>query len=198
MNEASHPYCASLPEPAPARSSRTHGLAFAWGLAEATFFFIVPDVLLTRVALRDFHASVIASFWAVGGALVGGTALWFAAQHNATQFLLNAFDWIPGISRELIIRTAQSLDIHGLAALTAGALSGQPYKLFAVHAGAQEIPLLAFLAASAAARFARFTLTSTVVWLAGRVLRRQTPVFRLNLHASAWFAFYAAYFVLAR
>ena len=70
MSDASHPYFASPPTPARARSSLTHGLAFAWGLAEATFFFIVPDVLLTRVALRDFHASVIASLWSVAGALV--------------------------------------------------------------------------------------------------------------------------------
>ena len=198
MSDASHPYFASPAAPARPRSLVTHGLAFAWGLAEATFFFIVPDVLLTRVALRDFHASVIASLWAVAGALIGGTALWFAARHDATQLLLNAFDWIPGISRELIVRTAQSLNTHGLSALAAGALSGQPYKLFAVHAGAQDLPLLAFLAVSAAARFARFTLTSTVVWLAGRVLRRQSDAFRLNLHAYGWFMFYAVYFGLTR
>ena len=196
MSDASHPYFA--PPTARAPSRLVHLLAFAWGLAESTFFFIVPDVLLTRVALRDFRASVIASLWAVAGALVGGTALWFAARHDATQFLLNAFDWIPGISRELIVRTAQSLNTHGLTAVAAGAVSGQPYKLFAVHAGAQNFPLLPFLAVSAAARFARFTLTSTVVWLAGRVLRHHTEAARLRLHGYGWFIFYTAYFVLTR
>lgn len=29
-----------------------HGLAFGWGLAEATVFFIVPDVWTSAVGLR--------------------------------------------------------------------------------------------------------------------------------------------------
>lgn len=182
----------------PARSSTLHVFAFAWGLAEATVFFIVPDVLLTRVALSDFRRAVFASLWAVGGALVGGTVLWFAAHHGSTQFLLNAFDWIPGISRELIIRAAQSLNTHGLSALVTGALSGQPYKLYAVHAGAQNIPLGTFLAISALARFARFLLTATAVALIGRALSRFTAESRQRLHAYAWFAIYTVYFVLMR
>lgn len=184
--------------PPPAPSSAPHVLAFVWGLAEATVFFIVPDVLITRIALSDFRRAVLASLWAVGGALVGGTVLWSAAHHGSTQFLLNAFDWIPGISRELIIRAAQSLDTHGLSALVTGALAGQPYKLYAVHAGAQNIPLGTFLAISALARFVRFFLTAIAVALISRALCRFTAESRQRLHAYAWFAFYTAYFVLMR
>lgn len=182
----------------PARSCAVPVLAFAWGLAEATVFFIVPDVLLTRVALSDFRRALLASLWAVAGALIGGTILWFAAHHGATQFLLNAFDWIPGISRDLIIRAAQSLDTHGLTALVTGALSGQPYKLYAVHAGAQNIPLGTFLALSALARFARFLLSATVVALFSRALSQFTAESRQRLHAYGWFTFYTAYFLLMR
>lgn len=196
MSEASHPYHA--PDRPRTGPSGTQLFAFAWGFAESTVFFIVPDVLLTRVALRDFRQALFASLWAVAGALLGGTLLWFAARHGATQFLLNAFDWLPGISRELLIRTAQSLDADGLTALARGALSGEPFKLYAVHAGAQDISLPLFLAAAAAARFARFTLTSTVVWLAGRLLRHQSEEFRLRVHSYGWFAFYTTYFVVMR
>ncbi len=196
MSEASHPYHA--PERTRTGPAGPQLLAFAWGFAESTVFFIVPDVLLTRVALRDFRQSLLASLWAVAGALLGGTVLWFAARHGATQFLLNAFDWLPGISRELLIRTAQSLDADGLTALARGALSGEPFKLYAVHAGAQDISLPLFLAAAAVARFARFTLTSTVVWLAGRLLRHQSEEFRLRVHSYGWFAFYTTYFVVMR
>jgi membrane protein YqaA with SNARE-associated domain len=196
MSDASHPYLA--PGNVRAPSPIVHLLAFVWGLAESTVFFIVPDVLLTRLALRDFRSALITSLWAVAGALVGGTALWFAARHGSTQFLLNAFDWIPGISRELIVRTAQSLNAQGFTALFTGALTGQPYKLYAVHAGAQDVPLAAFLAVSAVARFARFLLTAGLVWLAGRALSQQTEAFRLRLHAYGWFAFYTTYFVVMR
>lgn len=184
--------------PPPARSSALHVLSFAWGLAGATVFFIVPDVLLTRVAVNDFRRAVIASLWAVIGALVGGTMLWCAAHHGSTQFLLNTFDWIPGISRELIIRTAQSLDAHGLTALVSGALSGQPYKLYAVHAGAQNFALGTFLSISALARISRFLLTSIVAALISRALRHLSLETRHRLHAYIWFVFYTAYFVLMR
>ena len=192
MTSASHPYTAPGPKP----SLSAHVIAFAWGLAESTVFFIVPDVLLTRLALSDFRRALVAGLWAVAGALLGGTALWFAARHDATQFFLNAFDWLPGISRGLIVRTAQALDTHGLTALATGALSGQPYKLYAVHAGAQGIPLTGFLIVSAVARFVRFTLTATVAWLAGRVLRHLPEASRLRLHLYCWLIFYSCYFVV--
>lgn len=180
----------------PTHAFAAHVLAFIWGLAEATVFFIVPDVLLTRLALSDFRRALVACLWAVAGALVGGTALWFAARHDAAQFFLNAFDWLPGISRGLIVRTAQTLNTDGLTALATGALSGQPYKLYAVHAGAQDIPLTGFLIVSAVARFVRFTLTATVAWLAGRVLRHLPEASHLRLHLYCWLIFYSCYFVV--
>lgn len=188
----------SLPSRAAPSSLATHALAFTWGLAEATFFFLVPDILLTRVALTDFRRALLASLFAVAGALLGGTALWFATRHGATQFLLNAFDWIPGISRELIVRTAQALDTQGLPALASGALSGQPYKLYAVHAGAQDLALAPFLAVSAAARFARFALTVILAHLAARALSARPLASLQRLHAWTWFAFYTVYFALMR
>lgn len=169
-------------------------LAFAWGLAEATVFFIVPDVLLTRLALKDFRSAWIASLWAVGGALLGGTALYFAARNGIAPFLPDAFDRIPGISPGLIDRTGIDLHDEGLAALASGALAGQPYKLYAVHAGLQSVPFLPFIAASAAARLARFLLTATIVWAVGRGLHRHSETFRLRLHLGGWAAFYIFYF----
>jgi membrane protein YqaA with SNARE-associated domain len=180
------------------KSGATHALAFVWGLAESTVFFIVPDVLLTRIALRDFRGAMIAGVWTTLGALIGATALWFAARHDHTQLLLKASDWIPGISRELMVRTAQALHTQGVTAVATGALSGQPAKLYAVHAGAQNIPLVMFLTVLTAARFVRFTLTATVAWLAARVLRSRGDEFLVRLHFWSWLAFYTAYFALVR
>jgi membrane protein YqaA with SNARE-associated domain len=173
-------------------------LAFAWGLAEATVFFIVPDVLLTRLALRDFRRSFLAALWAVAGALVGGVLLWMAARHGAADAWLAFFDRLPGISPEMIRSTGDAIRERGLPALATGALAGQPYKLYAVHAGTLGIPLLPFLVASFAARLGRFLLTSAIVWAIGRALHRQSETLRLRLHLVAWGAFYVFYFSVMR
>jgi membrane protein YqaA with SNARE-associated domain len=173
----------------------SRGIACSWGLAEATFFFIVPDVFLTRLALRDFCRAVGASAWAVAGALVGGSGLWFAARHGNAGALLRLFERLPGINAGLVERSGEAFGQQGLAALFKGVLRGYPYKLFAVHAGAGKVPFVAFLAASACARFLRFTAAITVAWVAGRALGRRSVAFRYWVHAAFWLTFYAAYFL---
>lgn len=191
----SHPLHSESPRSA---SLSTHLLAAAWGFAEATVFFIVPDVFLTRVALTDYRRALLAGLSTVAGALLGGTLLWFAASHGDMQTLLRAADWIPGISRDLIIRVAQALQTNGLIALFTGVLVGQPYKLYALHAGAQHLPLAPFLLVSLAARLARFTLTTTLAWLCRQALREKPTALKLRLHIYAWSIFYGIYFALMR
>jgi hypothetical protein len=50
-------------------------LALIWGFAEATVFFVVPDVLLTAIPVRDLRAASLACFLALLGALAGGTLM---------------------------------------------------------------------------------------------------------------------------
>src|SRR5436190_634460 len=49
--------------------------AVAWGFAEATLFFIVPDVLITLIALFSFKKSALAMLLATLGAVVGGALM---------------------------------------------------------------------------------------------------------------------------
>jgi membrane protein YqaA with SNARE-associated domain len=179
-------------------SAPTNWAAFAWGFAEAVIFFIVPDVLLTRVALRDGRRALVAALWTTAGALLGGTALWFAASQGAVGPLFRTFSYLPGIHLELIAQTGQALHGDGLRALLIGGLIGQPYKLFAVHAGAQHVALPAFLAASAVARLVRFSATALIAWLAGRGLRDQPNSVLTRLHLLVWAAFYLIYFITMR
>lgn len=178
----------------------TPALALAWGLAEATVFFILPDAWLTRVALRDFRRALAVSLWACAGALIGATALWALAHsnHDHTQMLLNTADRLPGISRDHMVRSAQALHAHGMVAVGAGALLGQPYKLFAIHAGAQDLALAPFLAISALAILARLGCGCTIAWLASRALGEKRIDLALRLHAWLWMGAYAAYFALVR
>lgn len=96
-----------------------YALVFLWGLAEATLFFIVPDVLLSLLALKDRRRAWIASGYA--GALLGGGMMYFWAAHDAAQV------------RSLLISIPPSrpncwrrCDDWGYASLFAGAFSGVP------------------------------------------------------------------------
>src|SRR5436190_22833846 len=80
-------------------------LALAWGLAEATFFFIVPDVLLTLIACRTIKPALKATVAALIGALAGGTIMYTFGYHKsvgARAFL----DQVPAISMALDTRVA--------------------------------------------------------------------------------------------
>jgi membrane protein YqaA with SNARE-associated domain len=175
-------------------------LALLWGLADATVFFILPDALISRLAIRDGRRVWRTALWALAGALIGATILWSLAHsnHDRTQVLLNTADRLPGISREHMVRSAQAVHEHGASAIGVGALLGQPYKLFAIHAGAQDLALAPFLAASAIGIAARLALTSAIAWLLSRALAGKPRALILRVHLWAWMFFYAAYFALVK
>ncbi len=186
------------PTQPPAGKRRPHDawLAGVWGLGEATFFFIVPDVLLTRLALQKglMHA-LRQCLWALAGALTGGLLVYAIARSGRAEQLAAAFTFLPGISPGLITAAGSSLAHDGWSALFAGALRGTPYKLYALHAGAQVSSLGSFLLVSFAARLLRFGLTTLIAWWIGRRLGRHlAPARLLQIHLFFWLLFYVAYF----
>ena len=61
-------------------------VAFLWGWSEATLFFIVPDILLTLLALRSLRTALVACVWASVGAIVGGAMTYdYANLHPASS-----------------------------------------------------------------------------------------------------------------
>jgi membrane protein YqaA with SNARE-associated domain len=174
-------------------------LAFFWGLAESTVFFIAPDFLLTRLALTDWRRALVAAVWALIGSMIGGTLLWLAASQGDVQVLLRAADWVPGISRDMIIRAAQALQTHGLGAVFTGVFTAQPYKIYALHAGAQHLALLPFLFASLVARLCGFAATTMIAWgLSHAFGEHALSATKLRLHIYAWSIFYGVYFAVIR
>lgn len=170
--------------------------AWAWGLGEATFFFIVPDVLLTRFALQKGLTHALRQcLWALAGALVGGLLVYAIARSGRAEQLAAAFTFLPGISPALITGAGASLTHDGWSALFGGALRGTPYKLYALHAGTQALSVKSFLLASLAARLLRFGLTTLAAWWIGRWLGRHlAPARLLQVHLLFWALFYVAYF----
>ncbi len=171
--------------------------AFAWGIAEASFFFIVPDVLLTLIACRAFKPALKATLAVLAGALAGGAAMYafgMRSPDEATAFL----DYVPAINSNLIERVARQINEHGLIAVMIGPLKGIPYKIYAVEWGAQGRSLIGFLLISIPARYIRFFLATVVARLIARVIE---PVMhrRANIEimiiAGFWVAFYGFYFL---
>lgn len=141
-------------------------VALVWGFAEATLFFVIPDVWITRVALRSRREGLEAAAYATVGAIAGGalTYLW-AAREPATVRAI--FDALPAISPALMDSIGARWEQLGLWAPLAGAFSGVPYKLYAAQA-CNVVSLPLFLLLSVAARGARFVAFALVAHLAAR------------------------------
>jgi len=170
-------------------------VAFVWGWAEATCFFIVPDVLLTLIACRRLRPALGAGLAALAGALVGG-AMMVALGSQAPEFARRLLDGIPGIAPTLIAGVQSELGRHGVWALMLGPPRGVPYKIYAVEWGARHGGLAAFLLVSIPARYARFLLATLAArWIAARFgpPSSRRAALALVLWALFWTMFYAAY-----
>ena len=170
--------------------------AFAWGLAEAICFFIVPDVLLTLIATRSLRSAMKATMAALAGALVGGALVVVFAHASpdaAGAFLLH----IPGINAHLLERVAGQVDERGLLAVLIGPLKGIPYKIYAVEWGTRGGALFSFLLISIPARWLRFALAAIVTRIIVRLIEPLThhrADIEWLLLAVIWTAFYTFYF----
>jgi membrane protein YqaA with SNARE-associated domain len=169
----------------------------AWGFAEATLFFIVPDVLITYAALKfGLRKALHLSVAAAGAAVLGGIVLWLWGAQDP-QSARHAMLMVPAIDSDLLERvrreTADFWPLH----LFTGAITGVPYKLYAVEAGARGIDLTAFAALSFAARFARFGLAAGLTALAREgLVRLDRTRWCVAVWAAGWFLLYTVYFSL--
>jgi hypothetical protein len=171
--------------------------AALWGFAEAALFVIVPDVLLSGIAVRcGRRAALAATAWTIAGAVAGGALMYrWGLQDAAVATAM--LDRLPAIAPAMIDRVNASLRTEGLAAMAIGAFSGVPYKVYAVMAPGAGIGLGAFLVASVPVRALRFVAVALVADGANRLLAaRLTARQRHALLAAVWLVFYGAYFAL--
>lgn len=172
-------------------------IAGLWGLAEATVFFVVPDVWISFVAMRrGWQAGLLAACLACIGALIGGALmyLWGGRDAASARHLL---DMIPAISPGMIWVTGYQLKDAGPVGMILGAFTGVPFKIYAVEAGANGTGLGAFLGMAAIARITRFALAALIAAAAANILRRfYSERTILSLLAGFWIVFYAWYFTV--
>jgi hypothetical protein len=173
---------------------RWRWLAFAWGAAEASFFFLVPDMWLTLVALvapRRVWAHLAA---AMAGALLVGALMfqWSASTPSARSFVAT----VPRVSASMFDQADADLRAHGALGAVAGPARGIPYKVYAVQAPRHAITLGAFVTASVPARLWRMLLMVMVFAAIGAALRKfGKSRWAIALHAIFWITSVTAYWL---
>ena len=164
------------------------GIPLAWGFAEATLFFVLPEMWITWVALHGLRQGMAAAAWVLAAALAGGIAVHLAAHWNQMA-VLALMERIPGVDAPLIMRAYDQLERHGWAGLLQGALGGVPWKLYATVAAGLDFGLPVFVVATAVARGLRFALFALAAWLVARWCLPRIGMVRLRLlWLAAWIA----------
>jgi membrane protein YqaA with SNARE-associated domain len=175
-------------------SAKGLAIAFFWGLAEGTFFFVIPDVFLSLVAVLDFRRTWKHVVCAVLGATLGGAILFQWGQQNPADAHA-AMERVPFVRESMFARVNQGLRSDGLPDLAVGSMSGIPYKLYALEAP-RYFSATTFLLATPPARGLRFCIVwyifgAAAVWL--RRFRGLRTASLLKIHAGVWFVVYAVY-----
>ena len=176
----------------------THAGAAAWGFAEGTLLFVVPDVWLSAVALRRPRRAVTAVASTTAGALLGGAVTYRWARRAGASESKYALSMVPGVSLDMVDRVQDDLRSRGWSALLTGPLRGEPYKLFARAAAVNGLPLGELMFWSVPARIPRFLLLALIGGAAGNVTRRVLPTEAVEkltypTFCAVWAGFYAWY-----
>lgn len=172
------------------RSPAAIRIAFLWGLAEATFFFIVPDVFFAFSALMVPLYGLGLGVVSIAGTVVGGLILFQLAQANPAlmeQFLIH----IPGIPLTMVHSVHADLHMRGFQALLLAPLDGLPYKTFAVGAGIIHMDLVQFLLVTIPARLERVILVWLIAAGLGKICRTS-----IKSHTKPWVIGYVVFWVL--
>jgi hypothetical protein len=169
-----------------------------WGAAEASFFFVVPDLWLGLVGLLAPRRAGAAFAATIAGAVVGAAVL-FGVSRSAGAAVEAYQAALPGLSSDQLTRARTELADHGLGVMVGFPFQGYPLKV-GVHEAAQldvdlsQVAVFAIL--NRLARVGPFVLLTTV---AGTVLtlwihRREALV--VTVYGTAWALFYGWYWLL--
>jgi membrane protein YqaA with SNARE-associated domain len=162
-----------------------------WGFAEATLFFVVPDVLLSAIALRNPRAALAACLISTAGAMVGGTVMYFWGAMNS-DVAVATVTAVPAVGPEMMERAFAALRENGPAATILGPLTATPYKVYAVQAPAAGIPYWLFMLITPLARLPRFLLVTLFAGGVAHLLRGRVGTRTLYaLWFAAWLCVYA-------
>jgi hypothetical protein len=181
-------------------------LAFLWGFAEGTLFFILPDVPLSLAAMFRPRRALLHVAAIVAGAVLAGAVMfswsahgwsdqrWSARGRTARQAVAH----VPLVTPAMFERAEDDYGQFGIWAASRGPTRGIPYKVYAVEAP-EHSSLWPFLLVTIPARLWRLL----VVWLGfagtGMLLRK---LGRASLapavHALFWIGVYVVYWATVK
>lgn len=133
-------------------------IGFLWGFSEAVWFFVIPDIFLTLIALFSLKRALIAMGWTIFGAMIGGAILygfWTYSFGNSKDFLLT----VPLVSEKMISIAEWHIHTYGMYGMFLGSGQGIPYKIYATLSGYLHTNFWIFLLATIPARAFRMTLS---------------------------------------
>ena len=169
-------------------------LGFLWGFAEATLFFIIPDVIIAWAALSGWRSGSRMLVAALTGALAGGLVLYAVAAGRPAEAVA-AVESVPFVGRAMVERVADAYRTHGASAILLAPGNGIPYKVYAALAPVVTDPV-SFALLSIPARLARFLPAWLIFTMVGRAFTRSIashPGRTAFTFVTVWMAGYAAY-----
>ena len=168
---------------------------FVWGVAEATLFFIVPDVAVGAVALHRPSRALAAAAAAVAGAVVGGAVLALVVGAVGAG-ALDVVGAVPGIPDRMVTASAADVEARGALALLLGPAAGIPYKLYVTHMALAGWSLPSLVAWTVPARALRIVPVGLLCALVGHLARRPLARHRLlgtGIYQLPWYTIYVSY-----
>ena len=166
-------------------------LAFLWGFAEGTLFFILPDVPLSLAAMFRPRRALIHLAAIVAGALLAGAVMFSWAAHGPAA--RRAVVQVPLVTPAMFERAESDYRQFGIWAVSKGPLRGIPYKVYAVEAP-DHAGLRSFLLVTIPARAWRLLAVWLAFAAAGMFLRKLgRPSIAPALHALVWIVVYGIY-----
>jgi len=173
-----------------------HAVAATWGCAEATVFFIVPDLWTSWLALENPRRGFATTVSALTGALAGGAVTYQVARQMGQETTRQLLVSVPGISDPMVDQVERELDEQGWTALVLGPTRGVPYKIYARTLAHGNSPFGTFMALSVPARMGRFLAVTGGVAALGKLAERSGfgKWAKRALFVGGWGAFYAWYF----
>lgn len=171
-------------------------VALLWGLAEGSFFFLIPDIVLSLTALFSVKRSLLQMGLVVAGSLIAGSCLfaWSLSDYAAAKAAVLK---VPFVREKMFDETSREFQRDGVGALFEGPTRGVPYKVYAVQAPAY-CGLPAFLLASIPARLERLLISWIVFVCVGLGFDKfkARPRTRFLFHGAYWIAVYSYYWTV--
>ena len=150
-----------------ARSPLAVIAAGLWGYAEATRFWLIPDILLGWITLNRPRSIVTSVIAATVGAVIGGVRMHWRARDEHARLTE-----IPGINNALLLDAHERFASRGWVAVVRAPLDGIPYKVYATESGLAGKPIPELIGWTLLARLWRFILSAVAAALIGRVCSR--------------------------